>query len=135
MILIAVVVGLALAELLNGMANLLRVRETVRFHWIHVPFQLGVFFALMQQWWESWDLVDVGIIGFGSVLSILQHFRISSNGNLRSPDNVKELPRSITSRTADYCACCFGHVARKSGYNRAPNVSDSFGITLRRQGG
>jgi len=64
-------VGLALSEVLTGVAGLLRVRETIRFHWIHILFQIGVFFALLQQWWESWDLVDVASISFGSVLSIL----------------------------------------------------------------
>ena len=71
MILISVVVGLALSELLTGMASLLRVRETIRFHWIHILFQVGVFFALLQQWWESWDLVDVGSVSFGLVLALL----------------------------------------------------------------
>jgi len=71
MILISVVVGLALSEVLTGVAGLLRVRETVRFHWIHILFQIGVFFALLQQWWESWDLVDVGTVSFGSVLALL----------------------------------------------------------------
>lgn len=71
MILISVVIGLALSEVLTGVASLLRVRETIRFHWIHILFQIGVFFALLQQWWESWDLVDVDTISFGSVLSLL----------------------------------------------------------------
>lgn len=71
MILMSVVIGLALSELLTGLANLLRVRETVKFYWIHALFQFGVFFALLQQWWESWDLVDVGAISFGSVLAML----------------------------------------------------------------
>lgn len=71
MILISVVVGLALSEVLTGVANLLRVRETIRFHWIHALFQIGVFFALLQQWWESWDLVGVGSVSFGMVLALL----------------------------------------------------------------
>jgi hypothetical protein len=71
MILISVVIGLALSEILIGVASLLRVRETIRIHWIHILFQFGVFFALLQQWWESWDLVDVNIVNFGSVLAML----------------------------------------------------------------
>ncbi len=71
MILISVVVGLALSELLTGVANLLRVRETIKFYWIHVLFQIGIFFALLQRWWESWELVDLGVISFGAVLSLL----------------------------------------------------------------
>jgi len=71
MVLISVVIGLGLTEILTGAANLLRARESVRFHWIHVLFQVGVFFALLQQWWESWDLNFVGEIRFFSVLVIL----------------------------------------------------------------
>jgi hypothetical protein len=36
MILLSVIIGLALTELLTGVASLLRVRETVRFYWVHV---------------------------------------------------------------------------------------------------
>ena len=71
MILISVVIGLALGEILTGVASILRVRETVSIYWIHVLLQFGVFFALLQQWWESWERVDVEIVNFGSVLALL----------------------------------------------------------------
>ena len=71
MILISVVIGLALGEILTGVASLLQVRETIRFYWLHILLQLGVFFALLQQWWESWDLVDVDKVNFASVLALL----------------------------------------------------------------
>jgi multisubunit Na+/H+ antiporter MnhG subunit len=71
MVLISVVVGLGLTEILSGAAGLLRVRESVRFHWIHVLFQFGIFFALLQQWWESWDLASVQVISFGAVFFML----------------------------------------------------------------
>ena len=69
MILVSVIIGLALGEVLMGSANLLRERETVRFYWIHVLFQVGVFLALIQQWWESWGLAAVSSISFGAVLA------------------------------------------------------------------
>ena len=68
MILISVVIGLALTELLTGVADLLRARSSVRFYWLHLLFQFGVFFALLQQWWESWDQVNVAEVDFGLVL-------------------------------------------------------------------
>jgi hypothetical protein len=67
MILLSVIIGLALTELLTGVASLLRVRETVRFYWVHVVLQFGIFFALLQQWWESWDLAEIEVISFGAV--------------------------------------------------------------------
>lgn len=71
MVLVSVVIGLGLAEILTGAANLLRARDTVRFHWFHVLFQAGVFFALLQQWWELWDMEGMGEISFLAVLTIL----------------------------------------------------------------
>ena len=71
MILLSVIIGLALTELLTGVANLLRVRETVHFYWVHVWLQFGIFVALLQQWWESWDLAKVEVISFGAVLLLI----------------------------------------------------------------
>lgn len=71
MILLSVIIGLALTELLTGVASLLRVRETIHFYWVHAGFQLGIFFALLQQWWESWELARVEEISFGEVLLLI----------------------------------------------------------------
>jgi hypothetical protein len=71
MIMISIVIGLALSEMLTGLGRLVRERDTVQFYWIHLLFQFGLFFGLLQQWWESWDLVDIGTIGFPSALLLL----------------------------------------------------------------
>lgn len=71
MILVSVVIGLGLTEILTGGANLIRARDEVRFYWIHVAFQVGVFFALLQQWWELWDMESLGEISFVAVLAVL----------------------------------------------------------------
>ncbi|MDH5344141.1 MAG: hypothetical protein OEW59_00130 [Gammaproteobacteria bacterium] len=71
MILISVVIGLALGEVLTGAASLLRVRESVKFYWIHVLFQVGIFFALLQQWWEAWDLVNIAVINLWTAILLL----------------------------------------------------------------
>jgi len=71
MILISVVIGLGLTEILTGWANLLRAREGVRFYWVHILLQFGVFFALLQQWWEFWEMEELGQISFFAVLTLL----------------------------------------------------------------
>lgn len=71
LVLVSVVIGLGLTEILTGWANLLRARESVRFYWIHVLFQFGVFFALLQQWWEFWEMEGMGEISFLAVLAVL----------------------------------------------------------------
>ncbi len=71
MILVSVVIGLGLTEILTGAARLLQARASIRFHWFHVLFQLGVFFALLQQWWEFWDMEGMGEISYFAVLLLL----------------------------------------------------------------
>lgn len=71
MILVSVVIGLGVTAILTGWANLLRARDGVRFYWVHVLLQCGVFFALLQQWWEFWEFERMGAISFFAVLTIL----------------------------------------------------------------
>ena len=71
MVLVSVVIGLGLTEVLTGWANLLRARKGIRFYWIHVLFQFGVFFALLQQWWEFWDMEEAREISFLAVLAVM----------------------------------------------------------------
>lgn len=56
MILVSIIIGLGVTEILSGVGRLLRARTGVRFYWIHVLFIVGAGVALLQQWWESWDL-------------------------------------------------------------------------------
>ena len=71
MVLVSVVIGLGLTEILTGWANLLRARDGIRFYWVHVLLQGGVFFALLQQWWEFWEMEGMGEISFFAVLTLL----------------------------------------------------------------
>jgi hypothetical protein len=71
MVLVSVVIGLGITEILTGWANLLRDRDQVRFYWIHVLFQFGLFFALLQQWWEFWGMEGMGEISFLAVVTVL----------------------------------------------------------------
>ncbi len=92
MVLVSVVIGLGLSEILTGGANLIRVRDQVRFYWIHIAFQFGVFFALMQQWWEFWDMEGVGEISFMAVLVILgPPIFLFLIANLLYPKNVENV--------------------------------------------
>lgn len=56
MILISIIIGLGVTEILSGVGRLLRARRGIRFYWIHELFIVGASVALLQQWWESWDL-------------------------------------------------------------------------------
>ena len=71
MIMISIIIGLGISEILTGIARFVRCRASARGYWVHWLLVALVFVALLQQWWESWDLVDVGSISFGLVLALL----------------------------------------------------------------
>ena len=59
MVLVSIIIGLGIAEILNGIARRIRCRESIRGYWVHSVLVAGIFFALLQQWWEIWSLRDV----------------------------------------------------------------------------
>lgn len=71
MVLASVVIGLGITEILGGWANLLRARKSTRLYWVHLLLQIGVFLALLQQWWELWDLKSLDELSFFAVLTTL----------------------------------------------------------------
>ena len=56
MVLVSIIVGLGIAALLTGIANILRARPSVRTYWVHSTAIAMVSLAHVQVWWESWDL-------------------------------------------------------------------------------
>ncbi len=56
MVLMSIIVGLGMAALLTGVANLLRARRETSYYWVHAMGVATVFLALTQVWWESWSL-------------------------------------------------------------------------------
>jgi hypothetical protein len=71
MVLVSIIVGLGLAEILTGVARLLRVRDTLRYYWVHGVLTATIFVALLQQWWETWGLRDVAEWGFAALILML----------------------------------------------------------------
>lgn len=71
MVLVSIIVGLGIATLLTGVADLLRARKTVRLYWLHSLTIALVFLAHAQVWWESWDLNSAPEWSFGGLLMML----------------------------------------------------------------
>ncbi len=71
MVLVAIIVGLGIAEVLTGVARMIRCRESITGYWVHSTAVAVVFFALLQQWWEAWGLRDVPEWTFVSLLLML----------------------------------------------------------------
>ena len=71
MVLVSIIVGLGIATLLTGVANVLRARRTVRLYWVHSVTVAIVFLAHAQVRWESWDLNSASQWSFGGLLMML----------------------------------------------------------------
>lgn len=56
MVLVSIIVGLGIAEVLTGIARLIRCRGSIQGYWVHSVLVIAIFFALLQQWWEVWGL-------------------------------------------------------------------------------
>ncbi|GAC1391088.1 MAG: hypothetical protein NVSMB31_08320 [Vulcanimicrobiaceae bacterium] len=70
-VLIAIVLGLAVANLLAGVARLMHARDRVAIYWPVIFWTLCSFIAVVQQWWSDYDLrhyPDLGFSGFFSAL-------------------------------------------------------------------
>ena len=55
MVFVSIIVGLGVAEILTGLAQQIRHRETIRHYWLHTVAVGLIFIALLQNWWELWD--------------------------------------------------------------------------------
>lgn len=71
MVLVSIIVGLGIAEVLTGIARMIRCRASITNYWVHSVAVAVVFFALLQQWWEIWGLRVVSEWTFISLLMML----------------------------------------------------------------
>ena len=56
MVFVSIIVGLGVAEILNGLARQIRNRQSISGYWLHTCGVALIFLALLQNWWELWDL-------------------------------------------------------------------------------
>ncbi len=56
MVFVSIIVGLGVAEILTGVAKQIRHRNSCRGYWVHSCGVVLIFLALLQSWWELWDL-------------------------------------------------------------------------------
>lgn len=71
MVLVSIIIGLGIAEILKGIAQLFRHRDSISIFWVHIVLIIFVFTALLQQWWEIWGLHDVIDWTFAGLLLML----------------------------------------------------------------
>jgi hypothetical protein len=71
MILLSIIVGLGLAEILMGIAGVLRDGRQRELCWVHSAVVLTVFIALLQVFWESWGLQEVEAWTFPAMMLML----------------------------------------------------------------
>lgn len=56
MVLVSIIIGLGIATILTGVAQMIRCRGSTERYWVHSVATTAILFALLQQWWEIWDL-------------------------------------------------------------------------------
>lgn len=71
MVMLSIIVGLGVTELLTNVAKQIRAREKCKPYWLQSGVVVIILLALLQQWWESWGLQDVGTWSFPFVLMML----------------------------------------------------------------
>ena len=71
MVLLSIIIGLGLAEILQGIARQIRNRDSVSGYWVHAVAVCLVFVALLQQWWEIWGLQNYSGWSFLGLLMML----------------------------------------------------------------
>jgi hypothetical protein len=55
-VLISIILGLAIAKILTGLATVITARERVDFYWPPVVWAIWIFFVSAQHWWAAWGL-------------------------------------------------------------------------------
>jgi hypothetical protein len=90
MVLVSIIVGLGVAEILTGIAQQLRCRQTSTGYWLHSCGVMVVFLALLQSWWELWDLHDTQEWHFyGLVLMLIAPASLYLIAHLIFPEPVR----------------------------------------------
>lgn len=55
-VLISIILGLAIAKVLTGLATVITARERVDFYWPPIVWAIWIFFITAQHWWAQWGL-------------------------------------------------------------------------------
>ena len=71
MVLVSIIVGLGIAEILTGIAHQIRYRYASKWYWLHSFGIALVTVALLQSWWELWELRQVAEWVFYSMVLML----------------------------------------------------------------
>ena len=71
MVLVSIIIGLGVAEVLTGVARVLRHSDSVQRYWVHTTLVVAISLALLQMWWESWGLHDMSEWSFPGLLMML----------------------------------------------------------------
>jgi hypothetical protein len=64
-VLISIVLGLAIANVLTRIANVITARERVDFYWPPVAWAIWLFFIAVQHWWAEWGVRHTTQWSFG----------------------------------------------------------------------
>lgn len=86
LVLISVIVGLALADILESAHKLVHARKRVRFDWLPAGWAVLLFYVIVHVWWSAYGGVEAkaeqGFFGFAYELLILVTFYLLASSVL-----------------------------------------------------
>jgi hypothetical protein len=71
-VLLSIVIAFAMSEALSGWGQMIRMRDRVRLHPLHLGWSVLSVLLMVQWWWGFWqyrNVLDLGFFGFLAVLS------------------------------------------------------------------
>ena len=71
MVFVSIIVGLGVTEILTGLAQRIRHRDSISGYWVHYCGVGLVLFALIQNWWELWERRNAADWTFFSLVLML----------------------------------------------------------------
>lgn len=67
-VLVSIVMGLAIANVLTGLATVMHARERVGAYWPPLAWAVWLFFVEVQHWWAQWGVHNTHAWTFGTFL-------------------------------------------------------------------
>ena len=94
---LSIILGLALTRLLHTVAQLIRRRREVRFHWATTVWSLSVLVFVLQLWWVGWELRTFNAWGFldfcALVLGAIFVYGAAELAEVRAAQVIREIRR------------------------------------------
>jgi hypothetical protein len=109
-VIVAVIIGMGVTQILQGVGGLLEARTRVRLYWVHLVFTGIILVGHFQFWWLFWSSRQVEAWSFFPFLFLLLQpiilYLISTLGFPEFAGTGKSISRSSTTAIIDGSSAC-----------------------------